>query len=59
MLLIPFRFSGDTQPTNKLVNAGLNSTVLIHEATMGDDEIEMARRKSHSTIGEAIDVGKK
>ncbi|KIM44447.1 hypothetical protein M413DRAFT_431468 [Hebeloma cylindrosporum] len=51
-------FSGDTQPTTNLVNAGFNSTVLIHEATMADDEIEMARRKRHSTIGEAITKGK-
>ncbi|PPQ65164.1 hypothetical protein CVT24_011027 [Panaeolus cyanescens] len=51
-------FSGDTQPTKNLVRAGAGSTVLIHEASMADEEIELAKKKSHSTIGQAIDVGK-
>ncbi|KAF9038581.1 hypothetical protein BJ165DRAFT_1352473 [Panaeolus papilionaceus] len=51
-------FSGDTQPTKSLVWAGAGSTVLIHEATMGDEEAELAKKKSHSTIGQAIDIGK-
>lgn len=37
----------------------MNSTVLIHEATFGDDEAENAQRKSHSTIGQAISIGRK
>jgi len=53
------RFSGDTTPSNRLVRAGTNATLLIHEATMGDDEVEMAKSKKHSTFGQAVDVGRK
>ncbi|KAL0960609.1 hypothetical protein HGRIS_005641 [Hohenbuehelia grisea] len=52
-------FSGDTQPTDTLVWAGKGATLLIHEATMADDQVEMARRKAHSTFGQAIDIGKR
>jgi ribonuclease Z len=53
------RFSGDTQPTNTLVNAGRDATLLIHEATMADDQLEMAKKKAHSTFGQAIDIGRR
>jgi ribonuclease Z len=53
------RFSGDTIPSDRLVRAGTNATLLIHEATMGDDEVEMAKSKRHSTFGQAVDVGRK
>ena len=56
--ILILRFSGDTKPTNNLVRAGQNATVLIHEATMGDDQEEMAAQKAHSTIGQAIKIGK-
>lgn len=52
-------FSGDTQPTEVLAEVGMNAKLLIHEATMGDDQAEMARLKAHSTVGQAIDIGKK
>ncbi|TCD68735.1 hypothetical protein EIP91_009881 [Steccherinum ochraceum] len=51
-------FSGDTQPTPNLVKAGQNATLLIHEATMGDDQEELAAQKAHSTIGQALAIGK-
>ena len=54
-----YRFSGDTRPTQNLVDAGLNATVLIHEATMAEEELELAKTKGHSTVGQAIDVGKR
>ncbi|THH32553.1 hypothetical protein EUX98_g1639 [Antrodiella citrinella] len=50
-------FSGDTKPTQNLVQAGKNATVLIHEATMGDDQEELAAQKAHSTVGQAISIG--
>jgi ribonuclease BN (tRNA processing enzyme) len=53
------RFSGDTQPTEVLAEAGKNANLLIHEATMADDQAEMARAKAHSTIGQAIEIGRK
>ncbi|KAH7882444.1 hypothetical protein F5I97DRAFT_1961874 [Phlebopus sp. FC_14] len=50
-------YSGDTVPTYKLAQAGEGATLLIHEATMADDEMEMARAKMHSTVGQAIEIG--
>ncbi|KAI6012153.1 hypothetical protein BKA83DRAFT_4370844 [Pisolithus microcarpus] len=51
-------YSGDTVPVHRLVQAGQNATLLIHEATMADDEADKARAKMHSTVGQAIDIGK-
>lgn len=53
------RYSGDTMPCDALVQAGKDATVLIHEATMGDDEAELALAKAHSTFGQAIDIGRR
>lgn len=53
------RFSGDTQPTEALAEVGRNAKLLIHEATMADDQAEMARVKAHSTVGQAIEIGRK
>lgn len=52
-------FSGDTMPTDALVNAGRGANVLIHEATMEDVEVDLAKAKGHSTIGQAIDVARR
>ncbi|KAG9311648.1 beta-lactamase-like protein [Chiua virens] len=52
-------YSGDTIPTQKLVQAGENATLLIHESTMADDQAEMAAAKMHSTVGQAIDIGRR
>jgi len=52
-------FSGDTMPSDALAQAGEDATLLIHEATMGDDQEEMAHTKAHSTISQAIDVAKR
>ncbi|TDL24665.1 hypothetical protein BD410DRAFT_745395 [Rickenella mellea] len=52
-------FSGDTMPSDNLVEAGKGATLLIHEATMADDQADLAKAKAHSTFGEAIDVGKR
>ncbi|KAI6104184.1 hypothetical protein F5141DRAFT_1189708 [Pisolithus sp. B1] len=41
-------YSGDTVPVHRLVQA----------ATMADDEADKARAKMHSTVGQAIDIGK-
>lgn len=56
---LPLRFSGDTIPSQKLVQAGNGATLLIHEATMADDQVEMAQAKMHSTFGQAIDTGRR
>jgi ribonuclease Z len=46
-------------PSERLIRAGSNATLLIHEATMADDEIELAHSKKHSTFGQAVDVGRR
>lgn len=38
-LLLP-SYSGDTKPSEALIAAGQNATLLIHEATIGDDTDE-------------------
>ncbi|GFY59139.1 zinc phosphodiesterase ELAC protein 2 [Trichonephila inaurata madagascariensis] len=50
-------YSGDTMPCNRLITAGKNCSLLIHEATMEDDLAEEALIKRHSTTSEAIKVG--
>ncbi|KAL4658257.1 zinc phosphodiesterase ELAC protein 2 isoform X2 [Arapaima gigas] len=52
-------FSGDTMPCEALVQMGKNATLLIHEATLEDGMEEEARQKRHSTVSQAIDIGKK
>ena len=51
-------YSGDTRPCTNLINAGLNATVLIHEATFDDTMMDDAIKKRHSTVSEALNVGK-
>lgn len=52
-------YSGDTMPCDSLVKLGKNSNLLIHEATMEDQLVYEARRKMHSTMSQAINIGKK
>lgn len=54
---IKITYSGDTMPCQDLIDLGLNSDVLIHEATMEDDLVEEAKIKTHSTISQAIKQG--
>lgn len=46
-------------PCDALVKLGAEATVLIHEATMADDQAEMAAAKGHSTAGQAVEVGRR
>eukprot|EP00505_MAST-04D_sp_SCG-Rhode-Island_P004806 Stramenopile-MAST_4_protein_4806 len=50
-------YSGDTRPCRALAAAGLNATVLIHEATFDDSMVESAKKKRHSTVSEALSIG--
>jgi ribonuclease Z len=59
MTQILYRFSGDTMPSNNLIQEGQSATLLIHEATMADNQAEMARLKGHSTFGQAVQIGKR
>ena len=51
-------YSGDTRPDQRLWTVGRGADVLIHEATFDSDMVEDARAKRHSTVAEAILVGK-
>lgn len=53
-----FSYSGDCRPSRRFAEIGRGSTVLLHEATFEDERQDHARVKKHSTIGEAIGVGK-
>ncbi|KAL8603885.1 hypothetical protein ACOMHN_049703 [Nucella lapillus] len=52
-------FSGDTMPCQRLVTAGQDCDILVHEATHEDDLEEEAKRKRHSTTSQAIDIGQR
>lgn len=52
-------FSGDTIPSDALVELGRNSTLLIHEATLEDTLSSSAAMKMHSTISQAIEQSEK
>lgn len=58
---IPFKltYSGDTKPCDALVELGIDSTLLIHEATMEDELVDDALAKMHSTVSQAIEQGHK
>ncbi len=45
-------------PTQNLPKMAFEATLLIHEATMGDDQEELAKSKAHSTIGQAIQIAR-
>lgn len=50
-------YTGDTRPFSTLESVGLNPDILIHEATFDDSRQIDARKKRHSTIGEALAAG--
>ncbi|PAV81067.1 hypothetical protein WR25_10665 [Diploscapter pachys] len=52
-------FSGDTKPCELLAKEGLGADLLVHEATFGDAHAEDALRKKHSTMNQAVEIGRK
>jgi len=52
-------YSGDTRPNDKLIKIGTGSDVLIHEATYSNSDLDQAIVHKHSTLSEAILVGKR
>jgi ribonuclease Z len=52
-------YSGDTRPCPELVEIGKDASLLIHEATFADTELDAALDKMHSTTSEAIDIGRR
>lgn len=52
-------YSGDTLPSDNLVQLGKDCDLLIHEATMEDELLNDAKFKSHSTTTQAKEVAKR
>lgn len=48
-------FSGDTKPSDNLRKLGMNSTLLIHEATFDDSLTHSADLARHCTISQALE----
>ncbi|KAL1894236.1 hypothetical protein Sste5346_006022 [Sporothrix stenoceras] len=51
-------YSGDCRPSRDFGVIGQGATLLIHESTFDDDLHGEAKAKKHSTMGEALDVGR-
>eukprot|EP00949_MAST-11_sp_MAST-11-sp1_P003760 g3760.t1 len=49
-------YSGDTVPSQTLIEAGRGADVLIHEATFDDTMVQEAKKRKHSTLSGAVRV---
>lgn len=56
---IKITYSGDTRPCNALIEFAKESTILIHESTFEDIDIDKAIDNAHSTASEAANIAKK
>lgn len=52
-------YSGDTRPTEEIVNLARDADILIHEATLGDEYRDRAILDGHSTPSEAAETALK
>jgi ribonuclease Z len=51
-------YSGDTRPSEGLIEAASGADILIHEATFDDSLTEKADENHHSTVTQAAEVAK-
>ena len=51
--------SGDTRPSNSLIDLAQGADLLVHECSFPDDMIEIARRTHHSAWSEVGEVAEK
>lgn len=49
-------YSGDTRPSERIIDLARNADVLIHEATLSDELAEKAEEEGHSTPSEAAQI---
>ncbi|MEM2342133.1 MAG: ribonuclease Z [Candidatus Bathyarchaeia archaeon] len=52
-------YSGDTRPSEKIIELARDADALIHEATLSDELLERAKEEGHSTPSEAAQVALK
>ena len=52
-------YTGDTRPSENLVEFAENADLLIHDATLDDELWERARQDGHSTSSQAAETAKK
>lgn len=50
--------TGDTRPTDAVAEAAEGADVLLHDATLSDDEQERARKVGHATAREAAELAR-
>ncbi|WP_226011545.1 ribonuclease Z [Halomicrobium salinisoli] len=53
-----FVYTGDTMPTQPVVEASEDADLLVHDATFAEDRTERAKATAHSTAREAADVAR-
>ncbi|OAA58630.1 tRNA processing endoribonuclease [Niveomyces insectorum RCEF 264] len=51
-------YSGDCRPSDDFAQIGRGATLLVHESTFDDELAGEAAAKKHSTMGEALQVGR-
>ncbi|MFC6863421.1 ribonuclease Z [Halomicroarcula sp. GCM10025817] len=51
-------YTGDTLPTDSVVDASEDADLLIHDATFAQDRADRAQATAHSTAAEAADVAR-
>jgi ribonuclease Z len=51
-------YSGDTRPCKGILDASRNADLLIHDATLANDQQEWAQESMHSTAEEAAHIAK-
>jgi ribonuclease Z len=49
-------YTGDTRPTDAVVDAAADADLLVHDATFADDCLDRARKTGHATAREAGEV---
>lgn len=52
-------YTGDTRPSEKIIEFARDADVLIHDCTLADELAEKAMESAHSTASEAAEVAKR